>query len=127
MSSAMCLPTALFSVMEIEPSIYPTFMSEQMSSEGKDKQLRWNSLLGFCCNQLNSAVPNLSLGYKSPVHNHIELASIEPMKTRGKVTVPDLLKDADSTQDSKMFTLGDTGADVNDFLSFGFCGLGYLT
>ncbi|MFN9980826.1 MAG: hypothetical protein ACK53Y_12955, partial [bacterium] len=49
------------------------------------------------------------------------------MKTKGKVTVPDLLTDAESTRDSELFTPSDTGADVNDFLSFGLCGLGYLT
>ncbi len=67
--------------------------------------------MDFLCNQLiNSAVSNLSLGYKSSVHKHIELSSIDSLKTRGKVTVPDLIKNAESTQGSKMFTLGDTGA-----------------
>jgi hypothetical protein len=100
----------------------------EMKSEGKNKQLRWNSLFGLHRNRLNSAVSSLSLGYKPPpVHNHIELPSTAHMKTKGKVTVPDLLTDAESTRDSELFTPSDTGADVNDFLSFGLCGLGYLT
>lgn len=101
--------------------------NEEINPEGKKRQGKWINLFGFRRARLSSALASISQAYRPPVHNHLEIASTAPMKTKGEVKVTDVSVGAENTRDSEVFTTSGIGTDFKDFLSFGLCGLRYMT